>query len=560
MLTLLAFAALWAPSARGELTAHDIRVPFPQDDGKLTPYTFKVGYPFVTLVYDTLMWRGAGGSPQPWLARSLRKADAGKRITIRLRKGVRWHDGRPLTAEDVAFTFGYYARRFHPRFTPQLEAVERAEALDAETVQFTLRHASPGFQDQPLSDLPILPRHLWQDLPADQLAPKGLPVGSGPYRLVRHRRGKDYRFQANRGYFRGRPKVDRIDVPFIGRFDGTVRALESRRVDVIPVTLTEDAQDDLRRSVFETSVGAAYTGTTLMFNLRRPPFDKPEVRRAVASALDLRRIAQTASGGRNQATPADRGYLHPKSSWAFPFRLHRFERDRARSKLAALDLPRIRVMAPDNDPVRLEAGRQVALALERAGASAVLEKMPFDRLAAAVGQDGSTPSFEAAIWTSPALASYEPDFLRAVFGSGRAPLNYSRYRSAAFDKLAARTAAATNPETRRRTVYSELRLLAKDAPVVPLFFQQGAFAYRPQVYDGWLFVKGTGILDKRSFLRRTLRPSGREADSIEPAGSEGAGGGIGVQGIIALVLLGGVLVILALGSAGWLVRRRRRGA
>ena len=561
VLALVAFVALWAPSAQGENTAREIRVPFPQDDGSLTPYTFKVGYPLVTLVYDTLMSRGPSGAPQQWLTRSLRKGDAGKRITIRLRKDLRWHDGKPLTADDVAFTFGYFAKRFHPRFTPQLEAVEGVRALNRETVQFTLRHPSPGFNDQPLADVPILPRHLWQGLPADQLAPKGLAVGSGPYRLVAHRRGKGYRFRANRGYFRGRPRVDTIKVPFIGKFDGTVRALQNRRVDVIPVTLTERAQARLRRSsVFKTKFGPLYTGTTLMFNLRGPPFDNPKARRAVSRALDLRRIARTGGGGGpSEPTPADRGYLHPQSGWTSPIRLHRFQEKRARSELKALDLPRIRIVAPDNDPVRLEAGRQVVLALKRAGASAVLRKLKPDRLAAAVGQDGSTPSFEAAIWTSPALASYEPDFLRAVFGSGskrKAPLNYSRYKSAAFDKLAARTAAATNPETRRQTVYSELKLLAKDVPVVPLFFQKGAFAYRPQIYDGWLFVQGTGILDKRSFLRSNITPSADSSDPILPDGSEGAGGGgIGLPGIIALALLAVVLLVLGLGLAGRFTRR-----
>jgi peptide/nickel transport system substrate-binding protein len=104
-------------------------------------------------------------------------------------------------------------------------------------------------------------------------------------------------------------------------------------------------------------------------------------------------------------------------------------------------------------------------------------------------------------------------------------------------------------------VYSELKLLAKDVPVVPLFFQKGAFAYRPQVYDGWLFVQGTGILDKRSFLRRNIEPSAGSSDPIVPDGSEGTGGGIGLPGIIALGLLAVVLAFLGLGLAGRFVRR-----
>ncbi|MDQ3719897.1 MAG: ABC transporter substrate-binding protein [Actinomycetota bacterium] len=556
MLTIVSVAASSAPSAQAQNTAREVRIPISKDDGSLTPYTFQLNYPLVTLIYDTLMWRDRSGEPEPWLARSLRKSDAGKRITIRVRKGVRWHDGKPLTAEDVAFSFRHFAARFHPRFTPQLEAVERAQALNRETVQITLRHASPGFEDQPLSDLPILPRHLWEGLPAGKSAPEGLPVGSGPYRLVEYRRGKRYRFRENRGYFRGRPMVERIEVPFIGDFDKTVRALEDRRVDVIPVTLPERVQERLRRSVFEIDTGPLYTGTTLMFNLRRAPFDDPRARRAVSRALDLRRMARANVNGGDDSKPADHGYLHPESRWASPTRLQRFEPRRARSELAGLDLPRIGVMAPDNDPVRLEAGRQVVLALQRAGARAALRKLPPDRLAAAVGQDGASPSFEAAIGSSPALASQDPDFLRAVFGSGRrAPLNYSGYESPKFDRLAADVAAATNPETRRQKVQSELKLLAKDAPVIPLFFQQGAFAYRPQVYERWVVLPGTGILDKRSFLRSAIKPSRRGSGATLPAGSEGAGGGLGIPGMIALALAGIVLVLLALGLVGRRVRR-----
>ncbi|MBW3608732.1 MAG: hypothetical protein KY463_10310, partial [Actinobacteria bacterium] len=97
-----------------------VRIPIPQDDGSLTPYTFESAYPLVTLIYDTLLWRDAQGIPQPWLARSIARSDGGRRLTIRLAENVRWHDGRPLTAADVAFTFEFVRARRHPRFSPQL--------------------------------------------------------------------------------------------------------------------------------------------------------------------------------------------------------------------------------------------------------------------------------------------------------------------------------------------------------------------------------------------------------------------------------------------------------
>jgi peptide/nickel transport system substrate-binding protein len=291
-----------------------------------------------------------------------------------------------------------------------------------------------------------------------------------------------------------------------------------------------------------------------MFNLRRPPFDRIETRRAVARALDLRRVARATDG--QEASPASRGYLHPASGWATDTPLHRFEPHRARPALAALGGRELRLVAPAGDPLRAEAGRQVVLALERAGAKATLQELPPDRLAAAVGEDRGNATFEAAIWSSPALASYDPDYLRLVFGSSpvRAPLNYSGYRSARFDRLSEQVALETNPDRRRRAVRLELRQLARDLPVVPLLFPQGRFAYRPQVYDGWVYVKGTGILDKQSFLP-SVAP-GRPGNEEGAASSSGPEGGLGAPGLVAVGLLTVALVLAGLGIASSRSRAR----
>ena len=182
-----------APATAGPTVAERVRLPFPAYDGTLTPYTFELGYPLVTLVYDTLLWRDAAGVPKPWLARSVTRSDDGLRLTVQLRDGVRWHDGRPLTAADVAFTLRYVASHYQPRFTPQLADVRRVRATGRLTAQIELRRPSLGFDDQPLADLPILPRHLWRGLGPGRVAPRGLPVGSGPYRLASSRAGAGIR-------------------------------------------------------------------------------------------------------------------------------------------------------------------------------------------------------------------------------------------------------------------------------------------------------------------------------------------------------------------------------
>jgi peptide/nickel transport system substrate-binding protein len=532
-----------------------LRIPFPKYDGTLTPYTFKLGYPLVTLVYDTLLWRDSDGTPRPWLAQSVTRSNGGMRVTVRLRKGVRWQDGRPLTAEDVAFTFRFVADR-SPQ-TPELADLERVQARDPETVTFDLRRPSLGFDQQPLADLPILPRHLWQGLSTDQLAPRGLPVGSGPYRLLRANRGTGYVFSAYAGYFRGRPQVERLEVPIIHQDQATYTALKERRVDMLPFTLPRDSADDLSADPgISLRTGPLYAGTALLLNVRRAPFNRLEARRAVAASLDLGRIVRNVA----PAVSADRGYIHPASRWASTTPLQRFDPRAAKTDFAALKLQPIRVLASVNDPVRLEAGRQVVLALARAGVSATLGGVSRARLGRATGEGGGAPAFDAAIVSTPALTSYDPDFLSAIFGSDRqaALLNYSGYRSAAFDALARRVANAPDEQARRAAVESELRLLAGDVPSIPLFFPQGTFAIRPAIYDGWIFVAGTGIFDKRSFLpgpTANRNRSGADHDAT-PAGSGSSA--LDVLGTVSLVVLA-IAVVLATVAGVMVLRRRSAG-
>jgi len=500
-----------APGPRADV----LRLPFPQDDGSLTPYTFELGYSLMTMVYDTLLWRDAEGVPRPWLARSVTPNADGRQLTIRLEPGARWHDGQPVTAEDVAFTFDYMARRPHPRFTPPLRDVERVDVIDPATLVVSLAGPRPGFDDQPLADMPILPAHLWRALPPDRAAPDGLPVGSGPYRLTRHEPGQGWRFEANADYFRGPPAVAAIEVGVIRDLEGTLRAFEQRRVDAVAASLPRREAQRVRGLGNRLAEGDSYLGTMLLLNTRQAPFDRPEARRAVAGALDAVQLARAVGN----AEPALSGLLHPASAWAVDTLA------RPPADAAALP-PTLRVLAPDNDPVKLAAARAVSRSLVRAGSRAEVVVVSRDELERAVGEDGSPPSFEAAVWSVPALASYDPSLLASLFGAGglQARTNLSGYQSPRFDEAAARVVATADPAARRAAVADALGVLAADAPVVPLLFADGAFAYRPAAYDGWVYVKGTGIIDKRSFVEPAA-PAAPPAGGAAGAPSGGGGGG-----------------------------------
>ena len=329
----------------------------------------------------------------------------------------------------------------------------------------------------------------------------------------------------------------------------TFGALESGNVDMVPAGLTETTTDRLQNDLgIEIRRGVSYSGTALTFNLRRAPFDDPALRRAVSRSLDLDRLAE----GVGQVRPAKAGFLHPASPWAPASDLHRTDQAAARRLMERLGRPPIEVLAPDNNVVRLEAGRQVVNALRRIGADATLSEVSRGTLERALGGEGRAPVFQAAVTGIPALASYDPNYLRTSFGS-RAELNETGYRSGEFDRLAERVAAAPARGPRRRAVAAELRTLARDVPAIPLVFSSGAFAYRPSVYNGWVFVKGAGILDKRSFLSGQRGAAARLPEVEAPSESDD-GFPLGGFGLAAAAL---GFVAVALGAAA--LSRRRTG-
>ena len=102
---------------------------------------------------------------------------------------------------------------------------------------------------------------------------------------------------------------------------------------------------------------------------------------------------------------------------------------------------------------------------------------------------------------------------------------------------------------------AELRLLARDAPAIPLFFSEGTFAFRPAIHNGWVFVKGAGILDKRSFLAgqpRAPSRAGTAAEEVEDD-SDGSSWLLDVLRIASLIAL---VIVLVLAAVALLSRRK----
>lgn len=246
----------------------------------------------VHLLFVTLLKADEREQPLPYFARSWSFGEDSASVTFELERGLTWHDGEPVTARDVVFTFetvrdpavGYPNR-------PHFDAWEGVELLDEYTLRFTVRPAANLFYGW--TRLAIMPEHILGDVSPAALAthPFGTrtPVGNGPFRFVERVTGDRWVFEANPEFpdaLRGRPYVDRYVYRVIADDATQATALRAGEVDL----LTTASPTNIARFAADTAIRLIpYDGRDYSFiawNTRRPLFEDPAVRRALTMAID----------------------------------------------------------------------------------------------------------------------------------------------------------------------------------------------------------------------------------------------------------------------------------
>ncbi|MDP9020323.1 MAG: ABC transporter substrate-binding protein, partial [Actinomycetota bacterium] len=176
------------------------------------------GLVYAGYAFDTLIWKDSTGELIPWLATEWAASPDGKEWRFTLREGVRWHDGKPLTAEDVAFTFQYLTtgpgRQTGVIHTQGVDVIAEAAAEGPNQVVIRLQRPYAAFEESIAGRALIIPAHVWSRVtePAKLRGPEAV-LGSGPYRLesADEAAGR-YLFTANEDHFLGPPYVRRLEL------------------------------------------------------------------------------------------------------------------------------------------------------------------------------------------------------------------------------------------------------------------------------------------------------------------------------------------------------------
>ncbi len=257
------------------------------------------------LVWDRLLRIGPDGLPRPWAAESYEWTGA-TTIEVTLRDGMRWHDGQPVTAEDVKFSFEAAMGDEAPMYKPFVSNIAAIDT-DGNKITFTLSKPSASFTTSSLAKLNLIPKHIWEPVLTD-LASKDEnaetyqeenPVGSGPYRFASWTTNEEVVLEANEGHWSA-PKAERWVLRIVPNTEAALGMLRSGEINFLSdfpgdarILLNAAEEDGDLEVVSTVDIGFRY----LAFNNRRQPFDNPAFRRALSFAINRDLIVGAAFKG-----------------------------------------------------------------------------------------------------------------------------------------------------------------------------------------------------------------------------------------------------------------------
>lgn len=277
-------------------------------------------------ITEGLLRYDAQFKPQPLLATAWEVSADGLRYTFKLRQGVKFHDGRDFTAEDVRYSL-LTQKKQGPRGRITLQNLERIETPDAHTAVLVLSRPAP-FLIKSLSsaELPIVPAHRYAE--GDPLASPNTtaPVGTGPFVFEQWVRGSHIILRKNPNYWRpGVPHLDRVVFKFVRDPAAISAAVETGETDVA-LNLSLSDLDRLAKNP-QLRVDDSYdaflnNASFLEFNVEHPILGKPAVRHAIARAIDRHFIASNIYYKRaevvNSPIPRVLSAYYDDSTFAYP--------------------------------------------------------------------------------------------------------------------------------------------------------------------------------------------------------------------------------------------------
>jgi peptide/nickel transport system substrate-binding protein len=462
-----------APPAAAQASALSVQItaepPPPGLDLTASPASATAAVVFYN-IQEALVKVDAQGRLVPWLAERWHTTD-NLNYTFFLKPGVRFHNGRELTADDVKFVLdrARNPETKHPN-ARHYEDITAIHVGDPRTVTISLRRTNAMF----LYNLARQGSVMYPREAVDQQ--KSQPVGTGPFMLERWDRGDRIVLKRYPDYHvKGLPKLERVTFRFIPDTNAALAALQAGDIDVMAFGLAPESVEAVRRNAnLQLILGEMTNDVVLALNNSKKPFSDVRVRRAITHAIDKREVVKGAMFGFGRILGSNVDPLNPyfvDMSKAVPHDL-----GRAKQFLAEAGYPTgfdVVLKVTPQYPYTVRTGEVLVGQLAKAGIRVKLEQIEWGQWIDRVFRNADyemTIIGHAEAWDA---------------GNYANPKYYYRYDSARFQEVY-RASETTLDEGKRRQLYAEIqKIMADEAPVVWLYVHPRLVAAKKGVQGIW---------------------------------------------------------------------------
>jgi peptide/nickel transport system substrate-binding protein len=439
---------------------------------KFNPLTATAGFTwfnkyFGTLaLYDEKFQKISGDLAQGWQV----SAD-GRTVTFSLRPDVKWHDGKPFTSKDVKFTLDLVKNpEFGSTFAARLEGLGAVTTPDARTVVLSLQVPNSPILDT-LTSLMIVPEHLLGAMKPQELRNadwwKLAPVGTGPFKWLRYLPDQYVELDANKDFYRKKPKLDKL----VNRYfkDGGAASIALRAGEIQFTYLSQDqVPEGAARQTMRIVEGSSQVLNYLGFNNTEPRFKDVRVRQAMLMAIDRAAIVKALYAGRAQV--ANCVYSQPQF---VPTDIHPMAHDpvKARQLLADAGWDRIK-----GEPIELltyygdQVSKDVMSAIQAQLGAVGVEVKPRFVDGPTYGQIADSGKFTLVL--AGAGNGPEPDSISPLLDSEYHPprgVNRMRVSMPDIDRLFDQGRKESDPKKREAIYRDVCRLTNAQLPWMPLW-------------------------------------------------------------------------------------------
>lgn len=456
----------------------------------------------MSVMYDGLVQTSADWETvEPDLAEKWTISPDGTKYTFNLRKGVKWHDGKPFTAADVEFTYTtFLTKAVTSRFAQALfvikgakefydgaaQKVEGIKVVDDNTIEFTLTEANAALLTTVLSLHSIIPKHVWQDVKPDELAKPGTweksQVGTGPFKWGKYEQDKFLEFVRFDDAWHGKAKLDKVLFVKVGTTtDAQAVALEKGELDYATVPATE--MERLGK-VATLTMGekAIYNLRFFSVNVDKPAFKDKRVRQALAYGIDrvglceaiLLKVCQPT----NTVAPS-------KGLVAAGLPAYTFDSNKAAALLKEAGWnpsTEIELSFYYNDQLSKDYIAAVQRQLEKIGMKAKVVQLDPSSVQTYYYQDKKFDIMYAGFGIAPDMNEFAQPFVST--STWPAGANAMLYKNTRVDELFKQGRLVADPAARKK-IYDEVQtILADELPWIPLHLLEITYGFNKRVQGG----------------------------------------------------------------------------